>query len=159
MKESKELRHPVLKSVLIVAAVGVGIIAAWLAAIYAFNVTPSKSSGSATTLFSTIAGASWFRWRANRPMLHRERLGFAAGVTFVNAGIPFIYVVAALLWFGLPLTLASYDLAFGDGKGFLIEPAVFWLMLFVLGLVFVEAYFFGWLLSRNRQKKATPAPE
>jgi hypothetical protein len=147
----------VLRSVLVAGAVMVGVGSVWFGAAYGFNFELPDNSGSLTTLISTMAGAIWFRRKTNRPMLTSERLLYATGLTLLNAVIPIVMVVAALAWFGTPMSLAGFDLLFGGGEGYLLEPAFAGLMFFILVLVFFQAFFFGWLLTRNPRKRAPKA--
>jgi hypothetical protein len=126
---------------------------AWAAAVIAFDFDPPNSSGGATTVISILAGTSWFRRNMDRPMSQRERLSFATGVTLLNAAVPIAFVAALVSWFGLPLSVASFDLVLEGGKGTLLEPAFAWLMLFILGAVFAGAYF----AAGRRPRKPTRA--
>ena len=153
-------RYPTVsmtRYVLAVLAAMIAIILIVLGLIYAFDITPPTSSGQITTLVSTMIGVMWFSRRVNRPMMNEERLWFATGVTAVNAVVPLLYVIISLLIVGLPISIESVDLFFGDGKGFLLETALAWLMTFILALTFAQAYFFSWLLTRKLPRAAKVA--
>ena len=149
MSTSEYVPVPVGRYVLTVFAAMVAIILLTLTAIYAFDFTPPNSTGLVTTLVSTIIGVSLFARRIDRPMMNQERLRFAGGVTIINAVVPALFIMISLLIAGLPLSLEGVDLAFGGGQGILQEPSLAGLMLFVLALTFVQAYFFAWLLTRK----------
>jgi hypothetical protein len=84
-----------------------------------------------------------------------ERLQFAMGVTIVNAVLPIAFMGVLLMIAGLPVSPHSYDLALAGGHGDLFQPFVAWLFLFILALVFIQAYFGGWLWTRQRVQHAT----
>src|SRR5437016_606008 len=130
------IRRPVVTSVVIVAVTMIALGSGWAAAVLAFDINPPNSAGAVTTVVSIMAGTSWFRRNMDRPMSQRERLSFATGVTLLNAAVPIAFLAALVSWFGLPLSVASFDLVLEGGKGTLLEPAFAWLMLFILGAVF-----------------------
>jgi hypothetical protein len=53
---------------------------------------------------------------------------------------------------GLPINADSFDLVITGGHGYLFQPFVAWLALFILGLVFLQAYFVAWFLTRERAR-------
>lgn len=154
MKDVRRTNRPLMKSVLIVAATMIAVYASTWIAVFVFDHTPPESAGTITGLISTLAGVGWFAWKVNRRMLHSERLRFAFGVVVVNVVVSISYFAALLLWAGLPVSPAGADIAFGDGKGYLLEADFAWFLVFGLALVFAQAYFFAWLLTRKLTKAA-----
>lgn len=145
----------VVKSVLIVAGVFLGLEAAVAAAVHYLGIALPNSFGTVVTVLSTMAGARWFRSKLNRSMSNRERFGFATGVTLVNALIPVGFIAVLLVFAGLPVNPESYDLVLAGGHGDLFQPFVAWIVIFILSLVFVQAYFVGWFSTRQRMKQST----
>ena len=145
----------VVKSVLIVAGVFLALETAVAAAVHYLGIALPNSFGAVVTVLSTMAGARWFRSKLNRPMSNRERLGFAIGVTLVNALIPVGFIAVLLVFAGLPVNPESYDLVLAGGRGDLFQPFVAWIVVFILSLVFLQAYFVGWFSGRRRMKQST----
>lgn len=155
MNVSILVRRPVLTSVVIVAAIMITLGSGWAAAVLAFDIDPPNSAGAVTTVVSILAGTSWLRRNLKRPMSRPERLGFATGVTLLNAAIPIVILTGLVVWFGLPFNVAGFDWVLEGGKGTLLEPAFAWLMLVVLAVVFGGAYF----AAGRSYRKATKGDE
>jgi hypothetical protein len=154
MEEIAEPRYPVLKSVLVATAVMIAIGAGWGGVAHAFDYTPRPGSGTLTTLVSIIAGASWFRRKIKREMSHRERLGFATGIAFINVIDPIALWAAVRVLFGVPLSIAGLDTVLGGGKGYLDRTFV-WVMVYAISMSFALAQLFGWLYTRAPRQNTT----
>jgi hypothetical protein len=152
MEERSEVDHAVVKSVLIVAGIFLGTEIAVAAVSYLSGITLPSSVGVVVTVVSTMAGVRWFRHKYERPMSNPERLGFATGVTVVNCIIPVGLLSVLMAIAGLPINADSFDLVITGGHGYLFQPFVAWLALFILGLVFLQAYFVAWFLTRERAR-------
>lgn len=157
MKPNVFVRRPVVTSISIVAATMVAIGTACAAAVLEFGFDPPNSFGGITTVVSILVGAGWFRSTMHRAMSKRERLGFATGVALLNAIVPLASIAALLLWTGLPLSIASFDQVLEGGKGTLLQSTFAWLMLFVIGVVFVGAYFAAGRVPRKQRERGEAA--
>ena len=152
MQESSEVDHAIVKSVLIVAIVFLSVEMAVAAASYVFGLVLPGALGAVVTVVSTLAGARWFTRKHDRSMSNVERLGFATGVTLVNSIIPVGFVAVLLMIAGLPVSADSFDLVIAGGHGYLFQPFVAWLAIFILTLVFLQAYFVAWFSTRQRAR-------
>lgn len=154
MSTSSYVPIPMRGYVLIVGLSMIALIVALTCVAYYFDVELPSSSGTSVTLVTTMIGLIMFARKVDRPMERVERLWFAAGVTLVNAVVPLLFVIFSLWLAGLPLNLQSFDLLYGGGKGYLIEPGLAWLMVFIFALIFAQSYFFGWLITRKLPRKS-----
>lgn len=149
-----DLKYTVVKSVLIVAGVFLALETGVAAAVHYLGLVLPNSFGVVVTVLSTMTGAGWFGRKLNRSMSKRERFGFAVGVTLVNALVPVGFLVVLMMFAGLPVNADSFDLVLAGGRGDLFQPFVVWLVIFILSLVFLQAYLIGWFSTRQRTKKS-----
>jgi hypothetical protein len=138
-----------MRYVVMAALVMIVIILAAFGVIYLTEFDPGNSVGNLTTLISTLIAIGMFGRRENRPMFASERLWFSFGIVLINILVPIVALISLLLINGLPVSFVGADILLGGGQGFLTLGVWIGIVVFVLVFVFLQAYFFCWLLSRK----------
>lgn len=147
---SLDITQPVsmARYVVIAAIAFAAVMLAMWALIYLIDFDLGNSAGYITTLASIICGIAAFGRKEKRPMLSSERLWFSLGMVLINFLAPLLLIIAMLLFYDLPVSIGGANMLFG-ANGSLTVGVFLGFGGFMLGLTFLEAYFFAWLLSRK----------
>ena len=139
---------PMSRYVVTAAIAFAAVVLVMWALIYLIDFDLGSSAGYITTLVSIVCGIAAFGRKEKRPMLSSERLWFSLGMVLINFLAPLLLIIVMLLYYDLPVSIAGADMLFGT-NGSLTAGSLLGISAFMLGLTFLEAYFFAWLLSRK----------
>ena len=154
MEVPAEVQHPIVKSVLVFALAAMvlsfvaGLASGFLAASHLQSYLLSALVNLTCMVVSTIAGAGWFKFKMERGMSPAERLSFASGVLVTNL-ILNVGITGLVMLLSGPAEVARYGGRAALFADYIYGTVLTWAFLFLHVLLFTQAYFVGWIITRN----------